>query len=197
MLTRRHFGDRAETDFILREVSGPDDLLITRFGANPAYAGKTVRQIAALRNSDPATTLMWLIAESEAKGTGETVVGTGMDERDIARLLRWPYTSISSDGELAGRHPRGYGAFTRILGRYVREQKVLTLEDAVRKMTSLSATNMGLNDRGTIKPVAAISSCSMPRRNDSHDRSPLRLVGTKPVVNARSCSTAERAANNR
>jgi N-acyl-D-amino-acid deacylase len=152
---KRNFSDRAETEFILREVSGPDDLLITRFGANPAYAGKTVRQIAAMRNSDPATTLMWLIAESAAKGTGETVVGTGMDERDIARLLRWPYTSISSDGELAGRHPRGYGAFTRILGRYVREQKVLTLPEAVRKMTRLSAANMGLADRGTIAPGLA------------------------------------------
>ena len=152
---KRNFGDRAETEFVLREVSSPDDLLITNFGANPAYAGKTVRQIAAMRKSDPATTLMWLIAESEAKGTSETVVGTGMDERDIARLLKWPYTSISSDGELAGRHPRGYGAFTRVLGRAVREQKVLSLPEAVRRMTSLSAANMGLSDRGVIRPGMA------------------------------------------
>lgn len=147
---KRNFDDRAETEFILREVSSPDDLLITRFEAEPAFAGKTLREIARLRDSDPATTLMWLIAESRARNSGETVVGTGMDERDVARLLRWSHTSISSDGELAGRHPRGFGAFTRVLGRHVRDQKTLTLADAVRKMTSLSAASMGLRDRGVI-----------------------------------------------
>jgi N-acyl-D-amino-acid deacylase len=152
---KRNFDDRAETEFILKEVSGPDDLLITRFGANPAYERRTVGQIAAMRNSDPATTLMWLIAESRSKGTAETVVGTGMHEGDIARLLRWPHTRISSDGELAGRHPRGYGAFTRVLGRHVREQKTLSLTDAVRKMTGLSASAMGLVYRGTIAPGMA------------------------------------------
>ena len=148
---KRNFGDRAETEFILKQVSGPEDLLITSYGANPEYAGKTVGQIATMRGSDPATTLMWLIAEAESKGTSESVVGTGMDERDITRLLRWPYTSISSDGELAGRHPRGYGAFTRVLARHVREQKTLSLPEAVRRMTSLAASNMGLADRGTIR----------------------------------------------
>lgn len=152
---KRNFADRAETEFILREVAGPDDLLIGRFDPNPSYAGKTVRQIAALRNTDPATTLMWLIAETQAKDEGESVVATGMDERDIARLLRWSYTNVCSDGELDGPHPRGFGSFTRVLGRYVREQQVLTLEDAIRKMTSLSAANVGITDRGAIRPGLA------------------------------------------
>jgi N-acyl-D-amino-acid deacylase len=73
-----------------------------------------------------------------------------MDERDIARLLRWPHTNVSSDGELDGPHPRGFGAFTRVLGRYVREERALPLEDAVRKMTGLAAAHVGLVDRGTI-----------------------------------------------
>jgi N-acyl-D-amino-acid deacylase len=149
---KRNFTDRAETDFILREVASPDDLLLGYFEPDTTYNGKTVREIAALRKTDPATTLMALIAETEGAGKGESVVATGMDERDIARLLRWPYTNISSDGALDGAHPRGFGSFTRVLGRYVREQKVLTLEEAVRKMTSLSAANVGITGRGTIAP---------------------------------------------
>lgn len=151
----RNFSDRAETEFILREVATPHDLLIGTFDPNPSYAGKTVGQIAALRGTDPATTLMALIAESEGTGGNESVVATGMDERDIARLLQWHYANICSDGELDGAHPRGFGSFTRVLGRYVREQHVLPLEEAIRKMTSLSAANTGITNRGTIKPGMA------------------------------------------
>jgi N-acyl-D-amino-acid deacylase len=148
---KRNFSDRAETEFILKEVASPDDLLLGAFEPNPSYAGKTVRQIAALRGTDPATTLMNLIAESRGAGQSETVVATGMDERDIVRVLQWPYTNVCSDGELDGAHPRGFGSFTRVLGRYVREQHALTLEDAVRKMTSLAAANVGITDRGIIR----------------------------------------------
>ena len=149
---KRNFTDRAETEFILKEVASPDDLLLGTFTPNPSYAGKTVRQIAALRGADAATTLMALIAETRGAGRSESVVATGMDERDIVRLLRWPYTNICSDGELDGAHPRGFGSFTRVLGHYVREEHVLTLEDAVRKMTGLSAANVGITDRGIIRP---------------------------------------------
>jgi N-acyl-D-amino-acid deacylase len=151
---KRNFTDRAETEFILKEVASADDLLLGSFSPDPSYAGKTVRQIAALRGTDPATTLMALIAETQGAGRSENVVATGMDERDIVRLLRWPETNICSDGELDGPHPRGFGSFTRVLGRYVREQHVLTLEEAVRKMTSLSAANVGITDRGIIRPGA-------------------------------------------
>ena len=151
----RNFTDRTETDFILKEIASPDDLVLGTFTPNPSYAGKTVRQIAALRGTDPATTLMALIAESRGPDQSESVVGTSMDEHDIAKLLRWPFTNICSDGELDGPHPRGFGSFTRVLGHYVREQHVLTLEEAVRKMTSLSAANAGITDRGTIAPGMA------------------------------------------
>ncbi|MFL5561581.1 MAG: amidohydrolase family protein [Gemmatimonadaceae bacterium] len=153
----RDFANRSTTDFVLREVAAPEGLLISRFEPNPEYAGKTVAQIATMRNSDPATTLEWLIATSETarksggKG-GQGVIATSMDERDIARLIAWPFANISSDGELDGRHPRGYGSFTRVLGRYVRDQHVVSLEEAVRKMTSLAAHNVGIRDRGTIAP---------------------------------------------
>jgi N-acyl-D-amino-acid deacylase len=82
----------------------------------------------------------------------ESVIGTSMDERDIARLMAWPHANICSDGELAGRHPRGFGAFPRVLGRYVREQRVLSLPEAVGKMTALSAAHVGIADRGRIAP---------------------------------------------
>jgi CubicO group peptidase (beta-lactamase class C family) len=110
-----------------------------------------VREIAALRGTDPAATLMALIAETQGPNDSESVVATGMDERDIVRLLRWPHATICSDGELDGAHPRGFGSFTRVLGRYVREQRVLTLEEAIRKMTSLSAANVGIVGRGSIR----------------------------------------------
>jgi len=153
----RDFDNRQTTDFVLREVAAPEGLLISRFEPNPEYAGKTVAQIAQMRNSDPATTLEWLILTSEAarksggKG-GQGVIATSMDERDIAKLIAWPFANISTDGELDGRHPRGFGSFPRVLGRYVREQHVVSLEEAIRKMTSLAAHNMGIADRGTIAP---------------------------------------------
>ena len=65
-------------------------------------------------------------------------------------ILAHPQVLICSDGQLSGRHPRGYGAFPRVLGRYVREQKVIALEEAIAKMTSRSAAMLGLTDRGVI-----------------------------------------------
>ncbi len=154
---QRDFTNRATTEFVLREVAAPEGLLISRFEPQPEYAGKTVAEIATMRGSDPATTLEWLIATSEAarKGGGrggQGVIGTSMDERDIARLIAWPHANICTDGELQGRHPRGFGSFPRVLGRYVREEKVTTLENAIRKMTSLAAQHVGLRERGTITP---------------------------------------------
>ena len=154
---QRDFTNRATTDFVLREVAAPEGLLISRFEPQPEYAGKTVAEIAVMRGSDPATTLEWLIATSEAARKsggrgGQGVIGTSMDERDIARLIAWPHANICTDGELQGRHPRGFGSFPRVLGRYVRQDGVTTLEDAVRKMTSLAAQHAGLRERGTITP---------------------------------------------
>ena len=73
-----------------------------------------------------------------------------MDERDIAKLLAWPWAAFCTDGELDGSHPRGYGTFPRILGRYVRDRHVMSLEEAIRKATSLAAANVGIRDRGRI-----------------------------------------------
>ena len=152
---KRNFTDRAETDFILKQVAAPEDLVIGDYALNREYVGKDVGEIAKLRGSDPATTLMALIAESQAARADESVVARGMDERDIATILKWPFANICSDGELDGAHPRGFGSFPRVLGHYVREQHVLPLEEAVRRMTTLAAANVGVVDRGRILPGLA------------------------------------------
>jgi N-acyl-D-amino-acid deacylase len=75
-----------------------------------------------------------------------------MVEPDVELIMKWPYTNLSTDGSLDGPHPRGYGAFPRFLGRYVRERKVMPLEEAVHRMSSLAADHMGIKDRGRIAP---------------------------------------------
>jgi N-acyl-D-amino-acid deacylase len=90
------------------------------------------------------------------RATGETnvesVIATSMEEVDIEKLMKWEHMSISTDGELDGAHPRGYGTYARFLGRYVRERQVMALPQAVRKTTSLPAAQMGFLNRGRIAP---------------------------------------------
>ena len=157
LFPKRDFENRAAAEFALTETSTPAGLLLGRYEPNPSYAGKTVAQISALRGTDSITTLIDLIRDSEAmrKSTGhstESVIGTSMVEPDVERIMKWPHTNLSTDGSLDGPHPRGYGAFPRFLGRYVRERKVMSLEEAVHRMTSLAAEHMGIKDRGRITP---------------------------------------------
>jgi N-acyl-D-amino-acid deacylase len=84
-------------------------------------------------------------------GPRASIVARGMSEADVEALIRWPFASICSDGASTGLHPRGFGSFPRVLGTYVREKKLLSLEEAVRKMTSLPAHSLGLRDRGAIR----------------------------------------------
>ena len=78
-------------------------------------------------------------------------MGRGMSPEDVAALVAWPEANICSDGALVSRHPRGAGTFTKVLRVYVREQKLLTLEEAIHKMTGLAADHMGFKDRGLVK----------------------------------------------
>jgi N-acyl-D-amino-acid deacylase len=150
----RDFENRTSAAFALSQVSPADGLLLTHYGPNRSYDGMTLAQIAALRHEDDTTALISLIRDAEAAkppADGEaTVLGTSMIEPDVEAIMKWPFSNFCTDGELDGKHPRGYGAFTRVLGVYVRERHVLTLEDAIRKMTTLAASNMGIADRGRI-----------------------------------------------
>ena len=158
LFPKRNFGDRAEAEKVLREIAPAEGLLIGDFAADRTLEGKTVAEIARSRGRDPATTLMALIRESQAWGAnhggdpGESVVATSMTDDDVAALLAWDHTNVSSDGALDGAHPRGFGTFPRVLGRLVREQHRFTLEAAIRKMTALAAEHMGLSRRGTVRP---------------------------------------------
>lgn len=158
LFPKRDYANAASAEFAVQQLFDPAQSVVVQFAANPVYAGKTVGQIAALRQQSTAQTLMGLVAEASAfsdknpnAAAVEGIMGKSMAEADVATFLAWPHTVICSDGASDG-HPRGYGAFTRVLGRYVREQKRMSLETAIQKMTSLPAEHLGLQDRGIIMP---------------------------------------------
>ena len=157
LFPERDFTNRATATFALEEIALPDGIILSRFEPNPDYVGKTITEIAAMRGMDPITTYMDLIAEvqriQQATGTSvdESIIARSMDPEDVAKLMAWSHTNICSDGSLAGGHPRGFGTFTRILRRYVREEQHLSMEDAVHKMSGLAAEHMGISDRGVIR----------------------------------------------
>ena len=156
----RDFEDLAEAELVVREIAPAEGLLLTQFDPEPDYAGKTLAEIARLRGGDAPKTLIDLIRMAEerrkTKGdAGESVIGTSMTEEDLERLLAWPHMNLCTDGGLDGEHPRGYGSYPRVLGRYVRERRVVPLEEAIRKMTSLAAAHMGFADRGEVRPGLA------------------------------------------
>jgi len=157
LLPKRDISDRTEVEFVLRELAPPDGIWFTQYDPEPSYVGKTLTEVAALRGTDAATAFMELIAASAAMQaeTGEPadmIIGTSMRPDDIAAFIAWPHSNICTDGGLVDLHPRAAGAFSRVLGHYVREQGLLSLEEAVRKMSGLAAQHMGFTDRGLIRP---------------------------------------------
>ncbi len=119
--------------------------------------GKTLSEAAAIRGEDKVETIMNLVLEDHSS---VSAVFFNMCEKNIEKQLRQPWVSICSDGAsmapegvflISSTHPRAYGNFARLLGKYVREEKVITLQEAVRRMTGLPANNLGLNHRGFLK----------------------------------------------
>jgi N-acyl-D-amino-acid deacylase len=143
------------------DASGGWDGIVLSNARNPANArfeGKSIAAIARDLDKAPADAAWDLVAQ----GTGRVMaIYHMMSEPDIETALAFPWTSIGSDAGSAGSndqtdatglpHPRGYGNFPRLIARYVRERHVLTLPEAVRKMTSWPATRMRVNDRGLIR----------------------------------------------
>ncbi len=141
-------------------TTGPENILIAgvRKEANKKYQGKRLSEIAAARSVDPFTAMFDLLQDED--GTVSTIYFE-MSEDDVRTAMVQPWVAFDCDSEArrpdgvlgsSMTHPRAYGTFPRILGRYVREQKLLRLEDAVRKMTSLAARRIGLQDRGLLRP---------------------------------------------
>ena len=156
LIPSRDLDNRAEFEFALEELAPPEGIWLTRFEPQPEYVGLRLPEIARLRNTDPVTTFMQLAAESVRHGDdADQMIGTSMLESDIHTLLKWPHTNVCTDGSLNDLHPRGSGSYPRVLGRFVRDQGVIGLTEAIHKMTGLAALHMGLNDRGVIRPGAA------------------------------------------
>jgi N-acyl-D-amino-acid deacylase len=156
LFPKRDFENRETAAFVLKEIAAPDGLLMAQFDPEPSLAGLTLQEIARRRGADPVTTLIDMIRQVEQARRGsdetvESVIGTSMDEKDVERLVAWPHANFCTDGELDGRHPRGFGTYPRLLGRFVRERKLLGLEEAIRKASGLAATHMGIADRGMVK----------------------------------------------
>ena len=151
LFPKKDFDNLASAEFATRELFDPAASVMVRYSPNRAWQGKTVTEIATLNNESPAQGLLRIIRESTAPNQGATIVAKSMSETDISNFIKWPYSSICTDGTMSG-HPRGHGAFTRVLGRYVREQKLMPLETAIQKMTSLAAENAGIKNRGVIAP---------------------------------------------
>jgi N-acyl-D-amino-acid deacylase len=139
----------------LRRRGGPAAILIAHYRPDPALEGKSLERIAMERKQPAVRTALELIARQSP-----SIVSFNMSEDDIAELMQQPYTMTSSDGGLVAigegkPHPRNYGSFARKLSRYVRERGTVTIEHAVRSMTSLPAAVFGMKDRGTIREGAA------------------------------------------
>ncbi len=152
LFPERDLNRREGAEYILEDMLAPEGILLPDFRPEPAYDGLTIAQISEIRGTDPATTLVELLKADAEAGGGSPMLGFAMSEPDIEAIMAWPHTVIGSDGELAGPHPRGYGAFTRYLAHYIRERGVLSLEEGIRRISSLSALQAGIADRGLIAP---------------------------------------------
>jgi N-acyl-D-amino-acid deacylase len=149
---------RETTRLILEERGGgdPQNVQIARCDWDHSLDGKRLGDVTKGRGLAPtvdnaAATALWLVEMGGCSGIFHAI-----GEDDLQRILRHPQTMIASDGEVpvfgvANPHPRSYGTFVRVLGRYVRELKVITLENAVYKMTAFPAKRIGLADRGVLR----------------------------------------------
>jgi N-acyl-D-amino-acid deacylase len=135
----------------------PKNVTIASCGWDPSLAGRNLAEITRSHGQEPtldhaAETAMLIVERG-----GAQAIFHAIDETDLQRILRHPVTMVASDGEVtifgkAAPHPRSYGTFARVLAVYVREKGILTLEEAVRKMSSAPASRLRLQDRGVLRP---------------------------------------------
>ena len=144
----------------LYEAAGPEGILLVGFKSEALkpLTGKTLTQVAAMRAKSPQETAMDLVIEDDSR------VGTIyflMSEENIRKQIKLPWVSFGSDAESpapegpflkSNTHPRAYGNVARLLGKYVRDEKLIPPEEAIRRLTSLPATNLRIQQRGLLKP---------------------------------------------
>lgn len=130
--------------------------VVAKYNADTTMNGKSIEEVNLLMGrkhtaKDETETVMDMMSKG-----GAGMVFHGMSEEDVRRIMQYPFNMFASDASIrvfgqGAPHPRGYGTNARVLGKYVREEKVITLEDAVRRMTSLPAQKFGLKDRGLLR----------------------------------------------
>ena len=136
-----------------------DKVLLVGFRSDKLkpLTGKSLAEVAKMRGTDPENTILDLMVEDQSRVEAVYFL---MSEENIKKQIRYPWVSFGSDAASeapegvflkSNPHPRAYGIFARLLGKYVREEKVITLQEAIRRLTSLPATNLGLNGRGFLK----------------------------------------------
>jgi N-acyl-D-amino-acid deacylase len=152
-------GDATNWENLYARAGSPENILILQV-RNPelrAYQGKTLAQIAATRAADAIDALMDVVLEDRSRVTTAYFM---IDEENVKLGLKQPWVSLGSDSPSTApegvfltrsTHPRAYGCFARMLGKYVREEKLVTLGEAVRKLSRLPADNLGLERRGRIE----------------------------------------------
>ena len=139
-------------------AAGPENILLVGFKSQALkpLTGKTLAQVAAMRGKSPEETAMDLVVEDDSRVESVYFL---MSEENVARQIALPWVSFGSDaGSLApegvflesSTHPRAYGNFARLLGKYVRDEKLIPLQEAIRRITSLPATNLRLERRGAL-----------------------------------------------
>ena len=162
---KKRLADKAMRDRVLKEMqetlkrSGFKDYsyaVVASYQPDPSFNGKSIAEITkqVLGKSDVKSQIAQIISMYEAGGA--SMVYHSMGEPDVQQIMHEPFTMIASDSGVRQTdesvpHPRGYGNNARVLGRYVRELKLISLEDAIRKMTSLPAQTFGFRDRGLIR----------------------------------------------
>jgi dihydroorotase/N-acyl-D-amino-acid deacylase len=135
----------------------PRNIVIAACAFDRSLEGKSLADVLAARGEEPTVESASDLALEIVGRGGASAVFHAISEEDVDRILASPFTMIASDGEVpvfgqGAPHPRSYGTFARVLGVYVREKRLLTLEEAVRKMSSLPAARLGLPDRGILRP---------------------------------------------
>ncbi|MDA2930345.1 D-aminoacylase [Acidobacteria bacterium AH-259-O06] len=149
--------DIAERIKLDRGGGDPKNVQLSLCDWDPGLDGKTLADVTRDRGREVTFENAAETAMEIQQAGGCKAVYHAMQEQDVERIMQYPGTMIASDGGILifGKgvpHPRNYGTFPRVLGRYVREKRILRLEDAVRKMTSLPAQRVGLFDRGLLRP---------------------------------------------
>ena len=134
----------------------PKNIFISKSSWNTSMEGKNLAELCIERNLEPSPYNAAIVVFEIIKGGGATAVYHAINSDDVDRIMQHPMTSIASDGPITvfgvgSPHPRTYGTFARVLGRYVRDRNILSLEEAIRKMTSLPANILSIDRRGLIK----------------------------------------------